>query len=199
MESLEHIPNVVYLVPDGMFTIKKMATGIEYIRKGSLATTHPGRVLNLQVYYGTLEFDAAIDINWQLHVYGDADEEFRKRHIPVEFYCADHPEWDVKVVYMDGDNPQSMDLPATMFSRLDFPSIFKELGQWVAAMSPKEAADSFVMWRRIKAGECLPEDSYLSADAGNTMRVYSAGTKLVVDTWYLPIRIVSHIPKESKK
>ena len=48
---------------------------------------------------------AAIDCNWQLHAYGESPEVMKKR-VPIELYCFDHQDWDIRMLYQDLPNDQ---------------------------------------------------------------------------------------------
>lgn len=54
-------------------------------------------IVNIRYRAGDMDFDAAVDYEWQLHLYQEISEE----KVPVELYCFDHPEWDVKVVFIN--------------------------------------------------------------------------------------------------
>lgn len=63
-----------------------------------MITDRINRVVNLRFKCCGLNFDAAIDCDWALHFYEENIEE-RRIKTPVELYCFDKPEWDIKVVY----------------------------------------------------------------------------------------------------
>lgn len=54
------------------------------------------RVVNLRFKCCGLSFDAAIDCDWELHCYNQSTDE-RKDVTPIELYCMDKPEWDIRM------------------------------------------------------------------------------------------------------
>ena len=43
-----------------------------------------------------LHFDAAIDCDWTLHCYGEREKDVT----PIELYCFDHTEWDIRMMLL---------------------------------------------------------------------------------------------------
>ena len=55
------------------------------------------RVVNLRYMVDGLHFDAAIDCDWTLHCYELEDK--RNDVTPIELYCFDKPEWDIRMMF----------------------------------------------------------------------------------------------------
>ena len=92
----------------------------------------PTRIINVRYTVAGLHFDAAIDCNWQLHCYGESPEVMRKR-VPIELYCFDHTEWDIRMLYQDlsNDQPKSKEEYYTQHTEVDWEGIIKETEEWI--------------------------------------------------------------------
>ncbi len=84
-----------------------------------------------------LHFDAAIDCDWQLHIY-DVDPETKKKRVPIELYCFDHTEWDIRVFYQELNNDQIKGKgPAMLHTEVELKEIIKETEKWIEEMTEK--------------------------------------------------------------
>ena len=95
------------------------------------------RVVNLRYTCEGLKFDAAIDCDWFLHAYTQVWEA-RNAATPIEIYCADHPEWDILMIYYkeegrDISNYQQDDYRFGMLynSLVSFDEIEKQTKAWI--------------------------------------------------------------------
>ena len=97
------------------------------------------RVVNCNFTLDGLHFDAAIDINWQMHAYGVFDVEESEDVCPVELYCYDHKEWDIKVLYLKSKNPQPKPLePRLLFTVIDWDEIIAGTKEWIEEMKSEK-------------------------------------------------------------
>lgn len=55
------------------------------------------RIVNLRYTLNGYNFDAAIDIHYYLHYYGNDIEQ--SKNVPIELYNKTKPEWDIKVIF----------------------------------------------------------------------------------------------------
>lgn len=87
------------------------------------------RIVNIRYKVKGLRFDAAVDCDWALHVYGCKDKEVT----PVELYCLDHKDWDVRMVFHKEQNDQQgiYDKGLFLHSCVDFGVILKETRKWI--------------------------------------------------------------------
>ena len=91
----------------------------------------PTRVINVRYTVNGLHFDAAIDCNWQLHAYGESPEVMKKR-IPIELYCFDHTEWDIRMLYQDLPNDQpTMREYYMLHTEVNWEEIIEETKKWI--------------------------------------------------------------------
>lgn len=88
------------------------------------------RVVNCRFTCCGLHFDAAIDCGWDLHAYGD----MKKDVTPIELYCFDHPEWDVRMMWHCERNDQRPDFTGILRTCCDLDAIRKEARKWVREM-----------------------------------------------------------------
>ena len=92
-------------------------------------------VVNIRYEIDGLHFDAAIDINWELHAYDETNyqEEHWRNTTAIEIYCFDRPNWDIKMIYQTNRN----NMCHTM---VDFQNILDETKKWIERMkdSPVE-------------------------------------------------------------
>lgn len=80
------------------------------------------KIVNIRYRCCGLSFDAAVDCDYQLHDYDD-DE---RKTIPIELYCFNKPEWDVRVIFQDGRNDSH--------TEVNWPHIINETRKWVREM-----------------------------------------------------------------
>lgn len=62
------------------------------------------RIVNIVYEVDGYRFDAAVDCNWQMHAYsafdfGQGEECDWKTMTPIELYCCDNPDWDIRMIY----------------------------------------------------------------------------------------------------
>jgi hypothetical protein len=97
-----------------------------------------GRIINIRYICDGLNFDAAVDCNWNLHPYYGISKDERNETVPVELYCLDKPEWDIRMVIQNGTNEQER--PEGCFTRtvFDWEVIMKETREWIEYMKSME-------------------------------------------------------------
>lgn len=63
-------------------------------------------VANIRYEIDGFHFDAAVDINWEMHAYDDKcfEEENWKNTTAIEIYCLDRPDWDIRMIYQSTKN-----------------------------------------------------------------------------------------------
>jgi hypothetical protein len=83
-----------------------------------------------------LHFDAAIDCDWQLHAY-DVDPETKKKRVPIELYCFDHTEWDIRMLYqeLENDQPTRPGEYCILHTVVKWEGIIKETREWIEEMT----------------------------------------------------------------
>ena len=76
-----------------------------------------------------LHFDAAIDCDWTLHCYPEREKDVT----PIELYCFDHKEWDIRMMYHKERNDQQDTYSdgLVLHSSVDFQEILKETRKWI--------------------------------------------------------------------
>jgi hypothetical protein len=92
------------------------------------------QLVNINFILEGFHFDAAVDINYQLHCY-DLDEEFMKNHIAIEIYNYDCPDWDVFVIFQESQRS----IHRTSFTQkqyvqrcvVDFNDIIEQTKKWI--------------------------------------------------------------------
>lgn len=96
------------------------------------------RIVNLRFMCCGLHFDAAIDCDWQLHAYGFG-KDTPKEETPIELYCFDHKEWDIRMMYHKERNDQQNDVAyGGIFNTCaDMDEIKDEARKWVREMKRK--------------------------------------------------------------
>ena len=87
------------------------------------------RVVNLRFMVCGLHFDAAIDCDWTLHCYPEREKDVT----PIELYCFDHKEWDIRMMYHKERNDQQDTYidGLVLHSSVDFQEILKETRKWI--------------------------------------------------------------------
>ena len=94
---------------------------------------YPTRIVNVRYMVDGLHFDAAIDCNWQLHCYEVSPIEMKKR-VPIELYCFDHTEWDIRMLYQDLSNDQPSRLNGEYYmqhTEVNWEGIIEETKKWI--------------------------------------------------------------------
>lgn len=101
------------------------------------------RIVNVRYQVDGLRFDAAIDCDWEMHAY---DESIISDSLtPIELYCFDNPDWDIRMVYQDANiartskdvNQQQVPHPRydiTRYTAADFDHIIQETKKWISEM-----------------------------------------------------------------
>lgn len=91
--------------------------------------TKSSRVVNIRYKVKGLHFDAAVDCDWQLHAYSEEE----KNVTPIELYCFDHEEWDIRMMYYKERNEQQGEYSEGLLlnSCVDFQAILKETRKWI--------------------------------------------------------------------
>lgn len=87
------------------------------------------RIVNIRYKVKGLRFDAAVDCDWELHCYNETE----KNVTPIELYCLDRPEWDVRMMYHTERNDQQSvhNEGCILHSSVDFQAILKETRKWI--------------------------------------------------------------------
>lgn len=87
-------------------------------------------LVNIRYTVDNLRFDAAVDINWELHAYADSnyEEENWKTTTAIEIYCLDNRNWDIKMIYQKSYNSESHTV-------VDFENLVEETKKWIKEMS----------------------------------------------------------------
>ena len=87
------------------------------------------RVVNLRFMVCGLHFDAAIDCDWTLPCYPEREKDVT----PIELYCFDHKEWDIRMMYHKERNDQQDTYSdgLALHSSVDFQEILKETRKWI--------------------------------------------------------------------
>lgn len=90
------------------------------------------RIVNIRYTVKGLRFDAAVDCDWVLHCYGFGEEK-PKDETPIELYCFDRPEWDIRMMYHKERNDQqkACNEGCYLHSFIDFQAILKETRKWI--------------------------------------------------------------------
>ena len=90
--------------------------------------TKASRVVNIRYKVKGLHFDAAVDCDWGLHAYSA-----EKNVTPIELYCLDRPEWDIRMMYHKERNDQqgAFSDGLILHSSVDFQEILKETRKWI--------------------------------------------------------------------
>ena len=86
------------------------------------------RVVNLRYKVDGLNFDAAIDCDWQMHDYGLKEQDVT----PIEIYCFDKPEWDIRMIYHKEKNNQQSNTFGICTTCANFDEIMEETKKWIA-------------------------------------------------------------------
>jgi hypothetical protein len=81
-----------------------------------------------------LHFDAAIDCDWTLHCY----DEIEHNVTPIELYCFDRPEWDIRMMYHKERNDQQTYKDGLFCTCANMDAIKAEARKWVREMKRKQ-------------------------------------------------------------
>lgn len=103
---------------------------VNYQHKNTFPNGEYLNIVNIRFTIDNLHFDAAVDINWELHAYDDSDyeEENWSKTTAIEIYCFDHTEWDIHMIYQNIKN-------STTNTFVDFDNIIEETKKWIKQMS----------------------------------------------------------------
>ena len=99
------------------------------------------RVVNLRYMCEGLHFDAAVDCDWTLHLYNGYDMESRENLTPVELYCIDRTNWDIRMLYHHENdccitNDQQKDFHGCIcHTSVNFEEIIEETKKWIKEMT----------------------------------------------------------------
>lgn len=87
-------------------------------------------LVNIRYTVDNLRFDAAVDINWELHAYDDSDykQDNWSKTTAIEIYCLDNRDWDVKMIYQEATNSMN-------HTFVDFENLIEETKKWIKEMS----------------------------------------------------------------
>lgn len=88
------------------------------------------RIVNIRYKCCGLNFDAAVDCDFALHIYGFSPDE-KEAIAPIELYCLDRKDWDIRMIYQDNPNQHNSDYNYTI---VDWDNIVKETRKWVKEM-----------------------------------------------------------------
>ena len=98
------------------------------------------RIVNIRYIVDGLHFDAAIDCDWQLHAYDLKCFPDKSENItPVELYCLDNPDWDIRMVWYKIDNStvnqqqpdEYSSYPRIFHTWCNFEEILEETRKWI--------------------------------------------------------------------
>lgn len=78
-------------------------------------------ITNIKYTVNGMLFDAAVDWDWNLHLY-ELFTEKKEDVLPIELYNCDVPEWGISMVYQNGR------------SSVDFDDIVKHTKEWIKEM-----------------------------------------------------------------
>ena len=92
--------------------------------------TDKPNIVNINFKLNGLNFDAAVDVNWEMHAYDKEqyEEENWSKTTAIELYCFDKPDWDIKMIYQNKKN-------STTHTVVDFDNIIEETKEWIKQMS----------------------------------------------------------------
>ena len=94
------------------------------------------RIVNIRYRCCGHNFDAAVDCDWKLHCYSVLDEKLNDI-TPIELYNLDEPDWDIRMVYQEKRNDQSVHPCAINHTEVDLDNLLKETRKWVREMRKK--------------------------------------------------------------
>jgi len=88
------------------------------------------RIVNIKYKCCGLNFDAAIDCDWKMHCYAQK----RNDVTPIELYCFDRKEWDIRMIFQDNRNDDGKESWIINHTVVDWDLILKETRKWVREM-----------------------------------------------------------------
>ena len=94
------------------------------------------RIVNIKYRCCGYNFDAAVDCDWELHCYAVLDEKLNDI-TPIELYNLDEPDWDIRMVYQEKRNDQSVRPRAINHTEVDWDNLIEETRKWVLEMRKK--------------------------------------------------------------
>lgn len=95
--------------------------------------TNKPNIVNINFELDGLHFDAAVDINWEMHCYNKEqyEEENWSKNTAIELYCFNNPDWDIKMIYQLVKSSKN----STTHTIVDFDNIIEETKKWIEQMS----------------------------------------------------------------
>lgn len=90
------------------------------------------RIVNIKYRCCGLNFDAAVDCDWELHCYEDKCNDVT----PIELFCLDRKDWDIRMIYQEKRNDQKS-CEYINHTGVDWNNIIKETRKWVREMKNK--------------------------------------------------------------
>lgn len=91
------------------------------------------RIVNIRYKCCGLNFDAAVDCDWFLHCYDETDDE-KNSVVPIELYCFDRKDWDIRMVFSKSENTQVSQYREIQRTIFDWDLVMKETRKWVKEM-----------------------------------------------------------------
>lgn len=103
---------------------------VNYQNKNTFPNGEYINIVNIRFTIDNLHFDAAVDINWELHAYNKSsfEEENWSKTTAIEIYCLDNTDWDIKMIYQGAINSMS-------HTFVDFDNLIEETKKWIKEMS----------------------------------------------------------------
>ena len=110
--------------------IKMKYKNHKVLGKQLVPETNKPNIVNINFILNGLHFDAAVDVNWEMHAYDEEryEEENWSKTTAIELYCFDKPDWDIKMIYQNKKN-------STTHTVVDFDNIIEEIKEWIKQMS----------------------------------------------------------------
>ena len=90
------------------------------------------RIVNIKFRCCGYNFDAAVDCDWELHIY----DEKRNDITPIELYNLDE-DWDICMIYQKNRNDQNKSGYVINHTGVDWDNLIKETRKWVREMRKK--------------------------------------------------------------
>ena len=96
------------------------------------------RIVNIKYRCCGYNFYAAVDCDWDLHCYDLGCFPNKCDTItPIELFNLDEPDWDIRMIYQDRRNDQSVHPCAINHTEVDWDNLLKETRKWVREMRKK--------------------------------------------------------------
>ena len=96
------------------------------------------RIVNIGYRCCGYNFDAAVDCDWELHCY----DEKRNDVTPIELYCFDKPEWDIRMMFhkepqgrRTNDQQKDEHFGGIYNTCANFDEILEETKAWIKEMT----------------------------------------------------------------